>query len=63
MYELNKQSTYVICNGFQERQYIENIARLINNGIKKIPIIDNFEELDLLPGKLKENSKWNCIAS
>jgi arginine decarboxylase-like protein len=39
-------STYVICNGFKRDQYIENIARLINNGHKNtIPIIDNFEEL------------------
>jgi arginine decarboxylase len=31
--KINK-STYVICNGFKRDQYIENIARLINNGIK-----------------------------
>jgi arginine decarboxylase len=28
-------STYVICNGFKREQYIENIARFINNGHKK----------------------------
>lgn len=40
---------YLICNGFKRGQYIENIARLINNGHKKvIPIIDNYEELPLL---------------
>lgn len=42
-------NTYVICNGFKREQYIENIARLINNGHKNcIPIIDNYEEIDLL---------------
>ena len=46
--KINK-NTYVICNGFKREQYIENIARLINGGHNKtIPIIDNYEELDLL---------------
>ncbi|MCB9426898.1 MAG: arginine decarboxylase [Flavobacteriales bacterium] len=46
--KINK-NTYVICNGFKRDQYIKNIARLINNGHKKCyPIIDNYEELDLL---------------
>lgn len=41
--------TYVICNGFKRDQYITNIADLINNGHKNcIPIIDNYEEVDLL---------------
>ena len=41
--------TYVICNGFKRGQYVTNIANLINNGHKNcIPIIDNFEEIDLL---------------
>ncbi|MFD2516978.1 arginine decarboxylase [Salinimicrobium flavum] len=41
--------TYVICNGFKRDLYISNIARLINNGHKNcIPIIDNYEEIDLL---------------
>src|SRR5690606_39350447 len=43
------KKTYVICNGFKRDLYIENIARLMNNGHKNtIPIIDNYEELDLL---------------
>ena len=42
-------NTFVICNGFKRDQYLENIARLINNGHKNcIPIIDNYEELTLL---------------
>merc|ERR1712227_655530 len=41
--------TFVICNGFKRDQYINNIAGLINNGHRKcIPIIDNYEEINLL---------------
>ena len=41
--------TYIICNGFKRDQYIQNISRLINNGHRNcIPIIDNYEELNLL---------------
>ncbi len=47
-------STYVLCNGFKRDKYVENIAGLINSGHKNcIPIIDNFEELDLLQQKIK----------
>ncbi|MDT8413827.1 MAG: arginine decarboxylase [Flavobacteriaceae bacterium] len=46
--KLNK-NTYVLCNGFKRAQYIKNIARLINSGHEKcIPIIDNYEEINLL---------------
>jgi len=55
--KINK-STYVICNGFKRDQYITNIARLINNGHKNaIPIIDNYEELDLLQAEIKGKFK------
>ncbi|WP_458628725.1 type III PLP-dependent enzyme domain-containing protein [Winogradskyella sp. PC D3.3] len=41
--------TYVLSNGFKRDQYITNIADLINDGHKNaIPIIDNYEEIDLL---------------
>lgn len=41
--------TFVICNGFKRDTYIDNIANLINEGHENcIPIIDNYEELDLL---------------
>ncbi|HET8754050.1 MAG TPA: arginine decarboxylase [Salinimicrobium sp.] len=41
--------TYVICNGFKRNGYVSNIANLINGGHKNcIPIIDNYEEIDLL---------------
>lgn len=50
--------TYVISNGFKRSQYITNIARLINNGHKNaIPIIDNYEEIDLLSDEIK--GKYN----
>ena len=43
------KSTYIICNGFKRNQYLENIAKLLNNGFKNtIPIIDNYKELDKL---------------
>lgn len=41
--------TYVLCNGFKRDKYIKNIQNLINNGHKNcIPVIDNYEELNLL---------------
>lgn len=41
--------TFVICNGFKRDQYVSNIANLINGGHHNcIPIIDNYEEIDLL---------------
>ncbi|HPE83680.1 MAG TPA: arginine decarboxylase, partial [Aequorivita sp.] len=46
--------TYVICNGFKRERYIENIARLINNGHENcIPIIDNYEEIELLSDNIE----------
>ena len=50
--------TYIISNGFKRGQYVTNIARLINNGQKNcIPIIDNFEEIELLSQQI--NGKFN----
>ena len=50
--------TYVICNGFKRAQYVENIARLINNGHENcIPIIDNYEEISLLSEKINGDYK------
>ena len=46
--------TYVLCNGFKRDQYVENIARLLNNGHRNcIPIIDNYEEIDLLSSSIE----------
>lgn len=43
------KDTYVLSNGFKREKYINNIADLINEGHHNcIPIIDNYEELDLL---------------
>ncbi|GAA4238675.1 decarboxylase [Postechiella marina] len=50
--------TFVISNGFKRTQYVTNIARLINNGHKNaIPIIDNYEEIDLLSKEI--NGRFN----
>lgn len=52
------KDTYVICNGFKRDQYIQNIARLINTGHKNcIPIIDNYEEIELLSDAIDGNFK------
>lgn len=49
------KDNYIICNGFKRGQYIENIARLINNGHERcIPIIDNYEEIDYLTDSINK---------
>ena len=51
-----KDDAYVICNGFKRDQYVANIGRLINNGHKNcIPIIDNYEELNLLEDRINDD--------
>ncbi|MDX1761239.1 MAG: arginine decarboxylase, partial [Christiangramia sp.] len=46
---------WVICNGFKRDQYIENISRLLNGGHKNcLPIIDNYEELNLLTENIND---------
>ncbi|MEH6405753.1 MAG: arginine decarboxylase [Leeuwenhoekiella sp.] len=51
-------STYVLCNGFKRDKYIENIADLMNSGHQNcIPIIDNYEEIDLLANKINGDFK------
>lgn len=50
------KDNYVLCNGFKRDRYIQNIADLINSSHKKcIPIIDNFEELNLLNEAIEGN--------
>lgn len=52
--KLSKEQ-YVICNGFKRDQYIQNIAELINGSHKNcIPVIDNYEELNLLNEAINE---------
>jgi arginine decarboxylase len=51
-------STFVLCNGFKQEQYVTNIARLINNGHHNcIPIIDNYDELPLLTDEINTKFK------
>ncbi len=53
-----KDTTYIICNGFKRDQYIKNITDIINSGHKNcIPIIDNYEELNLLTNETKQQFK------
>jgi arginine decarboxylase len=53
-----KDNTYVICNGFKRDEYITNIANLINGGHQNcIPIIDNYEEIDLLSEAINDTFK------
>ncbi|WP_035334119.1 arginine decarboxylase [Dokdonia sp. PRO95] len=50
--------TYVISNGFKRDRYVENIARLINNGHENaIPVIDNYEEIELLSNQINGKFK------
>ena len=49
-----KKDTFVLCNGFKRDRYILNIAELINDGHENcIPIIDNYEEINLLNEEIK----------
>lgn len=53
-----KDDTYVICNGFKRDAYIDNIGRLINEGHRNcIPVIDNYEEIDLLSDVINDTFK------
>jgi len=53
-----KDDTFVLCNGFKRERYIANIARLINEGHHNcIPIIDNYEEIDLLSENIQGDFK------
>ncbi len=52
------KSSYIVCNGFKDVQYIENIARIINQGFSNcIPILDNKEELIGLENKINKKFK------
>jgi arginine decarboxylase len=53
-----KDNTFVLCNGFKRDVYVENIAKLINGGHQNcIPIIDNYEEIDLLSEAINDPFK------
>ena len=50
--------TFVLSNGFKRDRYIQNIADLINSGHQNcIPIIDNYEEINLLSQAIDTNYK------
>ncbi len=52
------KDNFVLCNGFKREQYVSNIAELINGGHKNcIPIIDNYEEIELLSQEIKGKFK------
>jgi arginine decarboxylase len=52
------KDTFIICNGFKRDQYVTNIANLINNGHQNcIPVIDNYEEIDLLTRAIDKDFK------
>ena len=47
--------TYVLCNGFKRDEYIHKIQNLIDSGHRNcIPIIDNYEEIQLLTTGLRK---------
>jgi arginine decarboxylase len=47
--------TYILCNGFKRDEYIGKIQSLIQNGHRNcIPIIDNYEEIDLLTNGMRK---------
>ncbi len=49
---------FIVCNGFKRPQYIENIARLVNNGFKNtIPVFDNKNEINQLEEQLEAPCK------
>ncbi|MDR2584780.1 MAG: arginine decarboxylase [Prevotellaceae bacterium] len=51
LHEENKvnKDLFIVCNGYKKESYIENMARLINDGWHNtIPILDNMTEIDEL---------------
>ena len=51
---LISKETHILCNGFKRDAYIDGIADLINRGYHNcIPIIDNYEEINLFEEKIK----------
>jgi len=50
---LNK-NRYIVCNGYKTDDYLERIAHLIKRGLKILPIIDNYKEVDVLDELIDE---------
>lgn len=60
MFEQGKltKETYIICNGFKKDLYIDNIARLIENGFSNVVVVlDNMNELERLLEKTTQQVK------
>ena len=60
LYEEGKMTKdhFIVCNGYKKESYIENIARLINDGWHNtIPILDNMKEIDDLDLQITESCK------
>ncbi len=55
--KINKE-TFIVCNGFKQKNYTSRIAKLINSGFKNvIPVLDNKEELNAYKKSVKEPFK------
>ena len=55
--KINKE-LFIVCNGYKKESYIENMARLINDGwFNTIPILDNMREIDELEQQITESCK------
>ena len=49
---------YIVSNGFKRRQYVVNLARMINNGfVNTIPVFDNYHEVDELSALIEKPCK------
>jgi arginine decarboxylase len=53
-----EKGKYVICNGYKPKQYLDNIAELINDGnLTIVPVVDNTQELQDLLSLTDKNIK------
>ncbi len=53
-----EKGKYVICNGYKPKQYLDNIADLINQGdLTVVPVVDNTQELQDLLSLTDKNIK------
>jgi len=60
LYEEGKvdKELFIVCNGYKRDIYIENMARLINDGwYNTIPVLDNMKEIDDLDQYITESCK------
>lgn len=43
------KDTFIVCNGFKPRDYIQKISQLRNEGFNVLPVIDNMTEFNFYP--------------